>query len=403
MILLMRFLSGFVTFRISGSRPGAFVNELIRRGFNVWGITARGGEIVCCVRLSDYRSVQRLCRGRSQRVHIVRRTGLPFIVLRNRRRSGLALGAVLFLVIFRLLSLFIWTIDLCEFDTISRTAALDILERVGMYEGVRADFESLKRMQTTAMLEFGNLSWITINADGSFGEVNATEKLEPETNDTAPRNMKASADGQVVRADAYAGAPCVGEGDAVVKGSLLISGFVETELGGVHLERADGVVIAKTHYTETLTQPKTYRKASPEQNCARRYSAKLFGVTLPLTLHDAPPEYLSFKTETAAEFYGSRASASLIEERLYAYAVTEHTLTKDEALTLLHDKAALRELLRYSGKTIAARREKLTETADAYTLTLEYDCEENIAAPSPINADEFTIRQREEESAPLNE
>ena len=395
MVYLLRFLSGWVSFAISGSRPGAFVNELIRRGFNVWGIRAASGEVFCCVRLGDYREVQRLARSRSMRVHITARRGVPVIVGRNRRRSGLAVGLVLFAVIFRVMSLFLWNVEICELDSVSRTAASETLARFGVYEGARADFESLKRMQTSAMLTFGNLSWMTINVDGSFAEVNATEKREPETNDTAPRNIKACCDGQVIRADVYSGMPAVNAGDAVLKGELLIGGVVETERGGVRLVRADGSVPAKTKHTETFSLPASYRAAGVCGAAKKRYSARLFGVTLPLSVCEPEADTLSFRSESRACFKGAAASASLIEERLYPFEIRELVPDEAAARKALHKKMMVCELLRFRGRTITSRNERFSRDGTGCTLTVDYACEEDIAAPSPLLSRSLHIRRGE--------
>lgn len=380
MVFLIRFFTGHVRFLITGSRAGSFVNDILRAGVNVWGIRAKDGGIVCCVSCGDYPLVQRLCRKTSQRVHIVSKHGLPFFINKNRRRGGLLVGAAMFAAVFYALSLFVWTVDICSFDTISQTSAREILRRVGIYEGVRGDFESLKRMQTTAMLEFGNLSWMTINADGSFGEVNATEKTLPETNDTAPRNMKASADGFILRCDAYSGAASVSAGDSVVRGDLLISGVVETELGGTHLARADGIVLAQTRHTERFVIAKK-RRAAVLSPSGERYGARLFGRFIPLTLCPAPKEHITTRAEKQAEFRGQRASASLVTERIYGYTVAQRSVDRDKAFL---NERLLRELFCYGDKTITDRSVTFSENDDHYTYVVDYICEENIAQPAKI-------------------
>lgn len=381
MIFLIRFFTGYVVFKITGSRAGSFINELNRRRINVWGVRARAGEIYCRVSRSDYPEVQRLCRGTSQRVHISAKRGVPFILHKNRRRGGLIAGAVLFAVIFKALSAFVWVVDMCSLDTLSQTSAREILRRVGIYEGVRADFESLKRMQTTAMLEFGGLSWITINVDGSRGEVNATEKTPAETNDTAPRDMIASHDGQIIRIDAYSGAPAVNAGDGVIKGDVLISSAVETELGGVHFERADGIAFARTHRTERIEIPKTREVYPVTGEPAQRYSAHILGLYLPLSAARVEESSVIFPHELQAEFFGERASAALIKETAYPVEKTAVVSDRADADELFETRALLCELFSYSDRTIISRTHTVTETPESFIFTVDYICEENIASP----------------------
>lgn len=397
MIYLLRFFTGYVVFRISGSRTGGFINMLTRRCINIWGIKAHGGDLYCCAVMRDYPEIQRLSKGTSQRVHIVKKRGLPFILHKNKRRSGLLVGVVLFAVIFRALSLFVWTIDICRFDTLSQSAAKEIFERIGVYEGVRSDFESLKRLQTKAMLEFGDLSWLTINIDGSRGEINATEKIQPETNDTAPRNMTASKDGQIIRIDAFGGVPAVSPGDGVVKGDMLISGVVETELGGRHLEHADGIALAKTHGTEQLELPKERYVMTTESEPVVRYSAKLFDLYFPLTVCETPKEYITFKNETRAQLFGECASASLIKEDIYAYKAVITDTDRQKAEELFKTRLLLKELFCHNEKEIIKRSVTVTELENGFHCTAEYTFEENIAVPSRLTrADLFREISSEE-------
>ncbi len=387
MIAILRFLSGYIIFKISGSRPGTLINELLRRGIKVWGIRGNSGEICARVSCSDYPIVQQITRGGSRRVHIIKKRGVPFILHKNRKRKGLIVGAALFLAIFKALSLFVWTVDICEFQTISQTSARDILRRVGIYEGVRGDFESLKRMQTTALIEFGNLSWITINADGSRGEVGATEKQMVETSDNAPRNIKASADGQVVRADAYSGTAVVAQGDAVRKGDLLISGVVESMSGSAHFERADGVVLAQTRYHERIEIPNEITTAVPVQQPQKRYSARLFGVLIPLTITQnntsdkLKPEkpMLLFRSEDQVRFRGDRASASLLTEKIYDYKTEKRSINSEKAEKLFTERKLLKELFCYNNKEITECSISVLQDGSAYRYEIEYNCIEDIA------------------------
>lgn len=386
-VSFIRFIYGYVVIRVSGSRPGTFVNKLVRGGINVWGIRSHEGDIICRIRLSDAAYVLQMSRGSSCRVHIIKKRGVPFIVYKNKRRGGLAVGAAAAALVFYLLSLTIWNIDICEFDTMSRTAALETLRRVGFYEGVRGEFDSLKRMQTTALLEFGNLSWITLNADGSFGEVNATEKLMTETTDNAPANVKARCDGHILRVDPYAGVPAVSAGDGVVKGNLLIGGIVETE-NGIKAVRADGAVIAQTHSTEIIRIPRRMEVKTFADVPVTRYSCRLLGVVFPLTIAEADRESLSFIKESQAAYRGQRASVSLITQELYG--VTDITLNVDEAAAdkILYDKMLLREMFRYRDKEIIDRHIERSENSDEYIYEIQYTCIEDIAAAEKIRFSE---------------
>ncbi len=387
MLFLIRFIYGYVIFKISGSRPGKFASDLMGENINLWKIKSVEGEIICASSVADFKRIQDISRRKnySCKVKIIKKHGLPFIIASNKKRVGLAVGAVLFAVIFHVLSLFVWTIDICDFDTMSQTSAKNILRRVGFYEGVYGNFQSLKRMQTEALIDFGNLSWITINADGSFGEVNATEKYEPETNDNAPRNMKAICGGQIIRADAYSGEAKISEGDGVKAGDLLISGVVYTELGGTRFVRADGIVMAKTKYHEKFAVPKTSYRINISDDFITRYSAEIFGKTVPLTMSKTPDNKISFFTENQFDFRGTKATLSLITENIYKYDIETKRNTESSSAEIFTKQLALKEIFGFQNKKIISRTIESHEEKDSFIYDVDYRCEENIAYPVVIH------------------
>ena len=166
-----------------------------------------------------------------------------------------------------------------------------------------------------------------------------------------------------------------------MKGDLLISGVVETELGGTHLVRADGIVLARTHHTERFIIPKKRRRAVISQQPEKRYAARLFGVLVPLTLHSEPSDRILLHSEIQAEFKGERASIGLVTERIYGYTVEQSNVDCDKAF---ENERLLCELFAYSDRTITARETHLSENDDYKIYTVEYTCEENIASPARI-------------------
>ncbi len=386
MIILLRLLRGYIVLAVSGSRPERFVNICVRNGVDVWGTTSHEGVIRCRVLAANFKTVCRLCRGRGLRVRILRKRGLPFFCFRNRRRVGLAVGAVCFLVIVNVLSMFVWNIDIYGQRTISESQAARVLEEVGVYEAMYGSVDSLKSVEIKAMRKLGNVSWMTVNIDGSSGEVNISESFEKGdiVDETSPQNIKSTCDARIIRVDAYSGSAAVKSGDAVLSGGLLISGVVESAEGAVSFVRADGVVWASTTHTETYTVPRKSNYLSYCDECEQRYSARLFGLVLPLTVSFADSDALSFYTEEKAAFRGSTASVSLITEKLYSYEYAEGEITEEESEQMYEVLRAVNELFTYGSRLITSAETEMEKTSDEYIYTVTYKCEEDIAAASPI-------------------
>lgn len=407
MVRLLRFLRGYVVFAVTGSYPEKFVNLCIYNGLNIWGVQSKEGTVYCRTLASNYSTIRRLSRSRSVKVRIKSKAGIPFILRKNRDRVGIPIGIVCFLIIFKLLSLFVWNIDIYGFDTISYTAAKDVLQRVGVYEGALNSYDSLKNIETKAMIEFGNVSWITVNIDGSRGDVKISEVIEEGEilDDSKPCNIKAETDGQIIRVDAYSGMSMVKSGDAVVKGNLLISGIVETELGGTHLEHSSGIVWAKTSRLEKITIPKLLNAVNCCGEEKDRYSLKLFNLVIPLSMRNLPDngDCLSYIDETKACFRGERASVSLIKESIFPYE--RHTIEVDgnKAEKLFKTEMLLKELFSYNDKKIISRSIESSADNSNYIYSVNYECEEDIGEKSDILIDgDFKINNSAETDTDTN-
>ena len=387
MVKLLRFLRGYVVFMISGSCPEKFVNILTYNGVNVWGVKSRDGIVYCTTLAVNYRHIRRLSRRSSCRIRIKSKHGLPFFINRNKDRIGLPIGLVCFFTVFKLLSMFLWNIDIYGFNDISYNRAKSVMESVGIYEGVRNTFESLNNIQTKAMIEFENVSWITVNVDGSKGEVNISEITEKgEIKDDTPYNIKADIDAQIIRVDAYTGSAVVKSGDAVAEGNLLISGFVETELGGTHLSTADGIVWAKTERAENFEIPKSYTTAAYNPQCSNRLSCRLFNIVIPLKFEYYNPDdnYLSFISERKASFQDETASLSLINENIYFYNTNYVTVDKSLAENIFKSEMLLNELFNYGDKKIISRTIGSSADNENLNYIVKYNCEEDIGVKSEI-------------------
>lgn len=396
MVKLLRLLRGYVIFMVTGSYPEKFVNVCTYNGVNVWGVESRDGVVYCRTLAANYSTIRKLSRRTNAKIRVKRKIGLPFLFHKNKKRIGLPIGVICFFAVFKILSMFVWNFDIYGNVTISDTQAKEVLESVGVYEGVYGKFDSLKNIQTRAMIEFGNVSWITVNVEGSRGEVKISELVQKGeiVDESQPCNVKAEVDAQIIRVDAYNGSAAVNSGDAVVKGNLLISGIVENEQGEIHLTHANGIVWAKTNRVENFFVPKEYTATTYDINCKNRYSCRLFNVVIPLTMKgfESESNNLFFVNESKAEFRGETASISLIEESIFNYEKNKINNTEETAEKQFKAEMLLNELFYYGDKKIINRSVESTVDENGFYYTVQYECEEDIGVQNDILVeDNFTI------------
>lgn len=391
MIRILRFLRGYIYFSISGSLPEQFLNVLNAKGISVWNVKSYEGVIYCKTLALNYRYICRLSRNKNISVHVKKKRGLPFFFLKNKKRAGIPIGTVCFVLIFTFLSKFIWCINIYGYEKISYCNARSVMENLGVYEGTYGKFDSLINIQTKALMAFSDVSWITINTDGSTAEVKITEmsrdNIQPKDKHY---NIVSKYDGQIIRADVQKGMSYVQSGDAVVKGSLLIGGFVQTDLGSTILDTAQGVVLAKTFHEERFVIPKKYEFYKYEDSFVTRKNACLFGLRFPLDMRctDCERNKISFLKENELDFKGKTAPVALIREHIF-YIDNESVYTGEKlAENNFKAERLLCELFSYSDKKITGRNVTKSADDDNFYYDIKYSCEEDIGEMEEIILDD---------------
>ncbi len=391
MVNIIRFFRGYIMLAISGSRPETFLNVMTSNGIAVWGVKSSEGVIYCKTLAVNYRYIYNLSRRKSIKIRIIKKTGMPFFVNKNKKHMGIPIGAVCFALIFAFLSRYLWYVDIYGYEAMSKSRADTVMKEIGVYEGAKGKFDSLRNLQTKALIAFGDVSWITINTDAAAAEVKITETtVKTAEPDDKHYNITAKCDGQIIRADVQKGMSYVNGGDAVVKGSLLIGGFVQTDLGSTILDTAQGVVMAKTSHREKITIPKKTQYRRYEDSFVTRQNAKVFGIYLPLEMRctDANREKMRYISEYALSFKGKTAPVYAVREHIYYLDNEQTELSEKSSEKLFTAQRLLCELFSYSDKKITDRNITKSADDDNFYYEIEYSCDEDIGQREEIMFDE---------------
>ncbi len=387
----LRFMRGYVRFTVSGRYPERFINISLRNKLRLWSVTGDGGRLTACMYMRDYLSVRRYARGSGVRLRVTERRGLPTLLRKYSDRTGLVIGAAAFVLTVFVMSLFIWSIDVTGLGRISESEMRAMLRERGVFIGAfrpTADYESACR---SIMLADRRVGWMAINVDGSYASVEIKEESpSPKVEDIRiPCNVKARRDGRILRINAEQGKTLLKEGSGVVGGQLVVSGVMEDALGGVRFVRAQAQIIAETDYHAGFQIPKAILTRRPTDEVRTRYSADLFGMTLPLTVGSVSTvEYLESEVEDVPAPLDVRLPAGILTYRLYGVEPSEERLNPRSAEELLTKEAQLYEIFTLSACTVTDRSYRLIPDENGYTLRADFTCTEDIAAPEEFSAGE---------------
>lgn len=301
-------------------------------------------------------------------------------------RKGILVGIIIFLLIIYGMPMCIWSIDVQGNSKISSDKILQAASRFGLNQGTfRSQIDPIA-LQEKIMLEFPEISWMSVNTRGSTATIIIKEEKEkPQVVDSSKVcNIKAARSGQILKIDATVGQALVKAGDAVVEGQLLISGVIEDAFGGNLLKHASGTVIAETQRTLSVTIPMRQTVSVPTGKQVVRKSLNLFGFSFPLTVVGKPDgNYQCESLYDPIKAGETTMPISIYTEIWSEQQEEEIILTKEQAQTQAQEK--LKEL-QQEWKDIEIVSESFEEIIEGeqYRVNAKYICEENIAVESEI-------------------
>lgn len=383
-MLLLRFLHfllGYVRFKAWGDFPERLLNLCASRGVPVWGIVRRKGRIEGMVYARDYKKMRKIRARSGARLRILEKRGLPFILRRYKNRLGLVVGFVLFFLILRVMSGFIWTVDVAGNERVEEGRILAALERVGIEEGTPIASIDPANVRQRLMLELPDLAWAAVNIEGTKAtvDVKETRQVPDKIDESLPCNLKAGRDGRIVGHQVTDGRMTVQIGDAVVAGDLLVSGVVEYADGATGFKHAAGQVFAETQHTIQYTARYDQRETYRTGKMRKRQALKLFGLEIPLYLGSVRGSYEK-EVETHQLSFGSATlPISIVSASFYETAELDYTLDEAGALEFARQRVSELELEQLGGAEILSREEQVEATEEGVALTVQYVCKENIA------------------------
>lgn len=289
MIRLFRWLLGYVEFVFSGGFIDGFINECYQQKINIHDIKRSDNAISAICLAREYKRLHTVARKHAGTVKITKRRGALFIFSGAKNRLGLYAGAVAFLLIFNLLSGYVWSIEIDGNKEISSSEITEFLADNGFGIGTKWDSVSRPTIESIALASYDEFAFFQINRFGSKAQIEIDEATIPLDTDSADGhyNLRATKDGIVTYTNVKRGWDIVKIGSAVTKGDLLASGIYESELNKTnHFTHASGEVIAKTKEPISITISRTQtRKIYTDEEDKK--SLIFFGIRLPLYLGKA--------------------------------------------------------------------------------------------------------------------
>lgn len=382
----LRWIRGYVIFSAVGKYPERLMNLATMSNITIIDPVGEKGKITAQVSIEDYKALCAVRKRAMVKLRIVKKAGLPFTLYKNRKRKGLLAGAVLFMLIINVLSMFIWNINIIGNDSVSEYEMQSCLKDNGVYVGAYKGNINVSSAERNFSLQLGKVGWMSVNILGSTATVQLSESYAvPEIVDqTSPCNLKATKTGQIIKMDIREGENYASVGDGVAKGQLLVSGIVKIgDTGKSRFVHSEGEVYAGVTSDETLNLPLNKEFKNPVQ-LRQRQMLDFLGFDIPMDLACVDGVYCRNYTTESLCMNEVDMPINIITEKSYGLQNYSVSYTEEEIQQIANVHFALNDIFTKWDCEISEKEITCEKNKDGYIFTADYYCIENIAEAVPI-------------------
>lgn len=247
---MWHFLDGYVIIQTEGLCAARLLRRISESGVRVTNVKRTGeASVQFSIPARRFASLHALRKGLPVRIRIVKKGGVPFLLLKLRKRPVLWIGTLLLFSGMLILSKRIWVIRIGETNSVDPKEIRLALSERGIRPGAYLSGPILITAANDLSAQVHNAAWIGLDREGVMLKVNVQEAL-PESakcSNAVPSDVVAEKDGVITSILVMRGQARVKVGDRVKKGDVLISGHVVYKESGYDTA-ADGVVKAAVNY-----------------------------------------------------------------------------------------------------------------------------------------------------------
>lgn len=403
--VILNFIWGYLVVELKGNALERLLNRFSSAGIRLWDIQRVKQGFRFKMMARDFRRLRPLIRYRKCKVRIAAKQGLPFILYRSIHRKALFAGMVLFFILLKLLSSFLWFVQIEGLDQIPRSEIQRYLDAKGIRPGIflhRVDLTGLERM---ILVNHPGVAWVDARLSGTQLKVTVVEKTLPV--EIPLTDIIASRPAVVTQLIVFKGKAAVKEGDTVKTGQLLIRASNKFEAFATPdpegnlppylppadepVESADGVVRGRVWYEGYGEAPLFVTEERPTGQEVRAVKIKIG----PQLFHYSGPRtipYEQYRVEKEVKSVRLWRNLTLPIEIIteeYQETVTHRESTTLETATFLAKEQATRAILNSLAPNaiIIQTASFFIEDGDSedniVRVKVRIEVEENIARPLP--------------------
>lgn len=285
---LLRKTIGWYRLKVKECDGVRLLNTLNKNDIIFWGMRKKDGFFYVRVSVFTLENAKSVCGGLAE---VDGMFGLPFIIYKYRRRTGLLIGTVLGIMLLFYSTLFVWNVDITGNSSIDNKTIQTALDEYGLTRGAFIPKLNVNELAYLLISRVPEISSAAVNIDGTHVCVDIIErKRPPEIADySGLYNVVAKCDGVIYSMEAYSGYPAVKRGESVTNGQLLIAGKYKTKRENIISVKARGKVMAKVCKEFVYSVPLEYVYRRFTGDTEARTSYNIMGKNFNLYFGSIPP------------------------------------------------------------------------------------------------------------------
>ncbi|MHA0855796.1 sporulation protein YqfD [Paenibacillus sp. CMAA1364] len=220
---------GYIEVTIRQGHVESFINSLTDIGIPVWDVKPTSFQTVeMKLLVEDFYEVLPILKRTGCRIHVNRRIGFPFQMIRLKKRRFFALGFMFFFAMLLLFSSLVWEVKVIGNVKIAKEDVLMIAKQEGIYplQWVYR-MKHLDKLSQQLNRQLPGTAWVGVNRQGTTITIEVVESSIPDTGPLlSPRHLISTKDAIITSIYSEQGRPTVSKNSRVKKGQILISGFL---------------------------------------------------------------------------------------------------------------------------------------------------------------------------------
>ena len=163
---LIWYLKGYVRIRITGYSPERFLNACRYKNIYIWDLKRVCGSYEMNLTIDGFRRLKEIVRKTGTKVCIIRRSGLPFLLHRYRKRHILLSGFLICAGLILFMTRFIWGIDISGNLSYTDDTLKRFLSSENVKDGMKKSDVNCRKIVQDLRKKYDRIIWVSASVDG---------------------------------------------------------------------------------------------------------------------------------------------------------------------------------------------------------------------------------------------